>query len=385
MIEQKEKRVQYLELIYDLIFVYIVGRNNSLLHTYQGGFVALPSFYAFILCSLAVIQIWNYSTFYTNMHGKNGLRDHIFMFVNMYLLFYVAEGTRVHWNNFAIQYHAAWALILINIAVHYILEKKNQENNPGAVKLINGLLIALFGEAALILIDIPVYLLTKQTIVGVAIVYGLLVTVFTAGRVKGVTVDFGHLAERAMLYTVLTFGEMIIVLAFYFKGEFEFSTIYFATMCFFIIVGLFSCYEIMYNFILDKERKSGSVIYMLIHIFLIFSLNLLTASLEFMKDEYIRLIPKLLLLIGSYVLFFTCLFLLILFAKGKAGRSKRFFISYGVSSAAFIVSMILTRELMYVNIAINVLYVFLIVFLLYRYRGYKEVDGIALQSIKEKI
>ncbi len=32
MIDQQEKKVEYLELIYDLIFVYLIGRNNSLLH-----------------------------------------------------------------------------------------------------------------------------------------------------------------------------------------------------------------------------------------------------------------------------------------------------------------------------------------------------------------
>lgn len=30
--EKEEKKVEYLELIYDLIFVYLIGRNNSLLH-----------------------------------------------------------------------------------------------------------------------------------------------------------------------------------------------------------------------------------------------------------------------------------------------------------------------------------------------------------------
>ena len=38
--EPKEKKVEYLELIYDLIFVYIVGRNNSLLQHIEGGFVS---------------------------------------------------------------------------------------------------------------------------------------------------------------------------------------------------------------------------------------------------------------------------------------------------------------------------------------------------------
>ncbi len=30
--QRDEKKVEYLELIYDLIFVYLIGRNNSLLH-----------------------------------------------------------------------------------------------------------------------------------------------------------------------------------------------------------------------------------------------------------------------------------------------------------------------------------------------------------------
>lgn len=37
--EQGEKKVEYLELIYDLIFVYLIGRNNSLLQSVHNGFV----------------------------------------------------------------------------------------------------------------------------------------------------------------------------------------------------------------------------------------------------------------------------------------------------------------------------------------------------------
>ena len=79
---KEEKKVEYLELIYDLIFVYIIGRNNSLLHHVEGGFISLETFLTYALATLAVIQIWNYSTFYINMFGRNGLRDHIFLFLN---------------------------------------------------------------------------------------------------------------------------------------------------------------------------------------------------------------------------------------------------------------------------------------------------------------
>lgn len=53
-LRREEKKVEYLELIYDLIFVYIIGRNNSLLHHVENGFVPAAAFLAYVLCSLAV-------------------------------------------------------------------------------------------------------------------------------------------------------------------------------------------------------------------------------------------------------------------------------------------------------------------------------------------
>ena len=63
LFDKKEKKVEYVELIYDLIFVYIIGRNNSLLHHAAGGFVDFGTFSAYLLCTLAVIQLWNWTTY----------------------------------------------------------------------------------------------------------------------------------------------------------------------------------------------------------------------------------------------------------------------------------------------------------------------------------
>mgnify|MGYP002520469410 CR=1 FL=1 len=39
-LKNEEKKVEYLELIYDLVFVYMVGRNNALLSHFENGFVS---------------------------------------------------------------------------------------------------------------------------------------------------------------------------------------------------------------------------------------------------------------------------------------------------------------------------------------------------------
>ena len=122
LLEKKEKKVEYIELIYDLIFVYIIGRNNLLLHDFADGFVALPAFFAYVMTTLAVIQIWNYTTYYINIYGRHSLREHVFLFINMFLLYFIGESTRSDWQRFHTQYHVAWALILVNIGLQYLIE-----------------------------------------------------------------------------------------------------------------------------------------------------------------------------------------------------------------------------------------------------------------------
>ena len=69
LFEKKEKKVEYIELIYDLIFVYVIGRNNALLHHIENGFVPWTDFLYYVVCTLAIIQIWNYTTYYINAYG----------------------------------------------------------------------------------------------------------------------------------------------------------------------------------------------------------------------------------------------------------------------------------------------------------------------------
>ena len=356
---KEEKKVEYLELIYDLIFVYVIGRNSSLLRNVVDGFVPAGTFLAYILYSLAVIQIWSFSTFYINMHGRNGLRDHIALFLNMYLLYYIGEGTRLHWQVFQNQYHLAWGLILLNIGVQYAIERRNHLDDPAALRVIRHMMIALFGEALIVLLAIPAYNWLEASLAPIAILYGMTVTWALAERSEAHIVDFRHLTERAMLYVVFTFGEMIIVIAEYFEGGLNWSSVYFSLMCFLIVVGLFLCYGVLYDRIIDRERMDNGMGYMMLHVFLLFGLNSLTTSLEFMRDEAVALWPKTIFLILSFLLFFVCLFWLQnKYSKPDLGLCRRFTMPIGVITGVFVVLMLLLREYPRVNIFVSVVYVF---------------------------
>ena len=364
--EKKEKKVEYIELIYDLIFVYVIGRNNSLLHHIEGGFIQTPVFLSYILCTLAVIQIWMYTTYYINIYGRNGAREYIFMFVNMFLIYFMAEGTRQDWQSYHTSYHIAWALILLNIAVQYIFELRNFRNDTDRIPGIRRMTVVILGEAVLAALAIFEFNRFGTSFLSWAAVVLSIVFVTLLGRQdNGEKVDFEHLSERAMLYVVFTFGEMIIAISTYFDDGFTINNLYFALMAFLIVVGLFLSYGVMYDKMLDRRLQTNGLMYMLIHVFIIFALSGITAALEFMREEEIDLIPKLIFLVSSYVIYYVFLFLTGFYSKKRCHLGIRFYLSMAGVCAAFAGLMFIFREIMAVNIAISVAFVFTVFIILH--------------------
>ena len=377
LLERKEKKVEYIELIYDLIFVYIIGRNNSLLQHFSGGFVRPGAFFAYVLTTLAVIQIWNYTTYYINIYGRHGIREHVFLFVNMFLLYFVAEGTRSDWQRFHAQYHIAWALILLNISLQYILEFRNHTDGSQNRSHTLRMALILLGEAGLAVSDIWVYRAFHTTWLSMAaILLSMAAVVLFGQRKSGSFVDFPHLSERAMLYVVFTFGEMIIGTASYFEGRFSVRSTYFALMAFLIVVGLFLSYGVFYDHIIDREKKTNGLEYMFLHIFIIFAMNNITNSLEFMQEEAVELLPKMAFLIGSFILYFGFLYALgRKHAKIKCRNYSHLCLTGAAAGAIFAAVMYLLRSSMMLNIALTVIFIFSMFIMIYRYG--KKMDSVS--------
>lgn len=375
ILQPKEKKVEYIELIYDLIFVYIIGRNNQLLHIFDNGFITLPAFLSYVMTTLAIIQIWNYSTYYINVYGRHSVREHIFMFVNMFLLYFIGEGTRTDWQAYHTQYHIAWALILINIGVQYLIELRHHKDDAHTRKHIIQMAVILFVEAAMVGSDIYFYQTFGNTWMSLAaILFGMGAVLIFGQKNSADVVDFPHLSERAMLYVVFTFGEMIISVSSYFEGGFSLRSVYFALIAFLIVVGLFLSYGIFYDHIIDRDKRTNGLSYMLLHIFIIFSMNNITNGLEFMQEEEISLIPKILFLIVSLILFFVCLFALgSRHAKIRCNKYYTLYLKSGAISAVFILLMLLLRENMMINILITVAFVFVLFLIIYLYG--KRIDA----------
>ena len=355
---ESEKKVEYIELVYDLIFVYIIGTNNHLLHVMRDGFIAHYSFLTYVLTALIILQIWYYTTIFINRYGENDRRMYIAIFVNMYLLYFMARGIRTDWQGEYYVYNGAWLLILLNIALQYFIQlKKTEKAKPWECVQIRINIRTILIQAAIIAVSFPVFYITGIPVSPLAVVFGLAAAIAACRVNTLVPVDFRHLTERVMLYVVFTFGEMIIAVSSYFEGGLSVSTIYFSACAFLIVAGLFMSYGILYERLIDRDAVTNGTAYMLVHVFLILSLNHIAAALEYMPEDHVRDLPKNIFLISSFVLYFIMTFLVMRFNKTEYRRTRKGAQLFFAGMAVFVLLMFLCYKIPAVSIGVTVLYI----------------------------
>ena len=314
----EEKKVEFIELIYDLIFVYLIRRNIALFHHLDGRFFSSSTFLTFTLTTLVALQIWYFSTLYINRYGENSIREHIFLFINMYLLYFLADGLgNGHAVNYA-QYSISWALILLNIAVQYLIQfRKLKGSRPWEETPIKAHAFTLIFQAALLIASIPLAEHTGMYAAWAVLLVGVITTFIGEHFDFIIPMDVEHMTERIMLYMVFSFGETIISISEYFEDGFTLETMYFSLIAFMIVAGLFMIYGLRYNRTVDRESHHIGFFYMLIHVGLVLSLNNITIGMEMIRLPNIDMLKCTMFLVASFICYYMTMYFLKFYEKKR--------------------------------------------------------------------
>ncbi|MGX8699620.1 MAG: low temperature requirement protein A, partial [bacterium] len=305
------------------------------------------------------LQIWYDTALFVNRYGVNGLAENAMTFVNMFLLYIMGVCTLNDWGTHYTPYILAWAGILLSLALQYGL--KLPAAPPERKRHIRQHIALHLAQAALALLTIPIYSLTGWAFGPWAMVLGYAGALF----LERAPMHFPHLTERVMLYVVFTFGEMIVTVSAYFSDGFSFDTLYFALMSFLTVAGLFFSYGFLYDNLLDRNRETDGTGYMLLHIFLILSLNNITNALEFMREPTMAAVPKTLFLVLSLLLYFFCLALTERWSTRSIPNPVGFHLSLGAAFALYVLLMVAALESRHAAVGLTVMFIYFQLYQLY--------------------
>ena len=356
-----EKKVEYIELFYDLIFVYSLRTINALFHGFEDTFPPKEAIITFVFLTAVVMQVWMFTTMFFNRYGRKSLRDYLSILLNMYLLYYMASGSNIHWLDHYIRYHSAWALIMANLAYRswdkLRFAPKLDEIDKEILR--NNIMILSF-EFAIIALSIPIHHFTGIVISPVALIVGYVGKLKEHSAYAQRPCDFPHFAERNLLLVILTFGEMIIGIGGYFTSE---THILFNVMSFLVVIGMFLSYGFFYDNVLDHHKKTSGLGFLVIHVIMILAINSTTIALELLARPMVPIFPKTMWMVITMFIYYVCLLMTEKYGKthGKLGyksMGKIFVIMVG-----YTVLMLFAGYNQLIGAIVTVVFIYLIFFM----------------------
>lgn len=248
----KEKKVELIELFYDLIYVYAISRLTLLIEEPENGIISLPSFFRYLVVCFVILQAWLYLTNYVNRYGRWRWYEYALTAVNMTGTVYMANTISAQWSEMSLTFNLAMLVMLLCVAAMYSIQMRLKEQDTGAAK--NSLLIlsvdcllyfaafvasALHADHAVLWLDVA------------AVLVGAFLPFFIRGSFDISIISFPHLAERFELITIITFGEGVVGMTDYFDvRRFSLRPI----LVFAVILALFGCYVKQIHLLCDHHR-----------------------------------------------------------------------------------------------------------------------------------
>ena len=298
-----EKKVELIELFYDLIFVYAISKLTALISEPVNGTVAPDSFFVYIITSFVILQAWLYFTNYVNRYGQWHWHEYILAIVNMIAVIFMANTINTQWNQMFVPFNISMLVMLSTVFVLYLIQVKQH----GTFDIAAGNSIQILSiVCSIYIIALLAILLGFHDIViwidVIAVITGAFLPFFLKGHFDEGVINFPHLVERFELLTIITFGEAVVGMTYFFDvTSFNITSI----LVFLIVISMFGSYVIQIHNLVNHHRVERSLRLMFSHYFIIISINLMTVAFEWLHSGEVNPHLEIGVMIISLIVFYA--------------------------------------------------------------------------------
>lgn len=276
----KEKKVELIELFYDLLYVYAISNMTGLLEAGSGNLLQDAGRYL-IIC-FVILQGWLYLTNYVNRYGEWKWFEYALTAVNMTATVYMANTISNDWQIVSRSFNLAMLVMLVSVLAMYLirirLKDKDIRAARNSVKILCIVCVLYF---AAFLASVLHYHPVVIWIDVMAVLAGAFLPFVIRGNFDGSVIHFPHLMERFELITIISFGESVVGITDYFDVNFVSLQ---AILVFLTVLVLFGCYVIQIHELCDHQQEARALRLMFSHYFIVLSVNLITVTFSFLNS-----------------------------------------------------------------------------------------------------
>jgi len=297
------KKANWLELLFDLIFVYAVSKATHILAHLHEGHIGAGQYVTFVLVMIPIWWTWTGHTLFATRFDTEDVTQRILTLITMLAVVFWTSFINADFDQYYHGYLLFYVIIrLILVTMYWNAARGNPAARPIAKRLGSGFSIGLAVATLSLLFAPPFRYVVLYLGIGIEIITPLL----SRRALKAMPVKSHHLPERYGLLTIILLGESVIMLATNLsETPWSASTVSAAAVGFILIATLWWLYfDLTENHTLGKELGAGQrIIYG--HLFVYVGLSSIAVFIGYAITLELSIIDHLLLCLFGLGMLFT--------------------------------------------------------------------------------
>lgn len=338
----EEKKVTWLELFYDLLFVAAVANATQVLLHVEKGYIHPEYLLKFTLMFIPIWWSWTGQTMFTNRFGRDFLYQRIFMILQMLFVLIMTSSLSVDFDQYFLPFLTGYIGIRAITAIQYLVVQNVEKGNRKKVawflgtRFWIGVIISFF--------SIFFNSWIRYAVLYAGIIVDIIMPVFGRKYLVNAPTNTAHLLERFALLTLILLGESVVSTLFVLQPQKgDWNSISFSIISFILIISMWWQYFDNVEKKVNKSIQGAGQTIVYGHLFILMSLGMIAASIKLMFLHQVHYSFILYFVFSSVLLYFIATTLVFHQYRYEQHRLKIYHLGMfiGILTAFFIINLII--------------------------------------------
>lgn len=298
-----EKKVTWLELFYDLLFVAAVSKASHVLLHVEAGTIPLEYLSKFILIFIPIWWAWVGQSLFVNRFGQDIFSHRVFLILQLFFVLIMTASLSVNFDQYYMPFLIGYVGLRAMTAIQYLTVNKNElaDRKITAQYLGSRFWIGLVISALSLFFDSWI----RYVVLYAGITVDILLPLIGRKYLVKSPINTHHLLERFSLFTLILLGESVIsILAVLQSSHWTWQSILFALLTFLLIIAMWWQYFDNVEKKVDKSIETAGQTIIYGHLFIYISLSMIAASIQLLFLGQLNYTFMVCFIFGSVLLYF---------------------------------------------------------------------------------
>lgn len=298
-----DKKVTWLELFYDLLFVAAVSKASHVLLHVENGSIPVEYLTKFVLIFVPIWWAWVGQSLFVNRFGQDILSHRIFLILQLFFVLIMTASLSVDFDQYYVPFLIGYVGLRAMTAIQYLsVHKKEEADRKIAARYLGSRFwIGLAISSLSIFFDSWI----RYAVLYAGIAIDILLPLIGRKYLVKSPINTHHLLERFSLFTLILLGESVIsILAVLQSSYWMWQSILFASLTFILIIAMWWQYFDNVEKKVNKTIETAGQIIIYGHLFIYLSMCMIAASIQLLFLKQLDYSFMLFFIFGSVLLYF---------------------------------------------------------------------------------